>query len=41
MTWAKQAMGFKGWLLGWTPFFQNQLQHQTYVMLDKFMAKHG
>lgn len=34
--WAKQAMGFKGALLGGTGFFKKKLQAQTNAMLAKF-----
>lgn len=34
--WAKQALGFKGFLLGGTSFFQGKLQAQTNRMLAKF-----
>lgn len=34
--WASQAIGFKGWLLGKTGFFQKKLQAQTNRLLDKF-----
>ena len=34
--WAKQALGFKGWLLGGTSFFKNKLNRQTKKLLDKF-----
>lgn len=34
--WAKQALGFKGWLIGGTGFFRDQLQKNTKSMLDKF-----
>jgi len=37
--WAHQAMGFKGWLLGGTGFFQKKLQAQTNTMLDKWVDK--
>ncbi len=37
--WAKQAMGFKGWLLGGTGFFRRKLQAQTNALLDRFEAK--
>lgn len=37
--WAKQAIGFKGWLLGNTSFFQKKLQTQTNLMLDKYNKK--
>ena len=36
-TWAKQAIGFKGLLLGGTSFFRNKLHQQTNRMLDKFI----
>ncbi len=34
--WAKQALGFKGILLGGTNFFKKKLQAQTNSMLRKF-----
>ncbi len=34
--WAKQAIGFKGVLLGGTNFFKNKLQSQTHHFLTKF-----
>lgn len=34
--WARQALGFKGFLLGGTSFFQRKLQQQTNRMLTKF-----
>jgi ketosteroid isomerase-like protein len=37
-SWAKQAMGFRGWLLGGTKFFRKKLQSTTNGMLDKYMA---
>lgn len=37
--WATQTLGIKGWLIGWTDFFQKQLQKQTNRLLDKFEAK--
>ena len=36
-TWARQAMGIKGLLLGGTSFFKNKLQNQTNKLLDKFI----
>ena len=36
--WAKQALGFKGWLIGGTGFFRGQLQKQTKQLLNKFEA---
>ena len=37
--WAKQALGFQGWLLGGTGFFQKKLQQQTNEMLRKYIEK--
>ncbi len=37
-TWAKQAMGIQGFLLGGTSFFKKKLHQQTNRLLDKFMA---
>lgn len=37
--WARQALGFKGLLLGGTTFFRNQLQQQTGRRLQKFMQQ--
>lgn len=39
--WAKQALGFKGWLLGGTGFFRKKLNTQTNRMLDKFEKTNG
>lgn len=38
-TWASQAMGFKGFLIGGTRFFKNKLQEKTKHALEKYMAK--
>ena len=35
-TWAKQALGFKGMLLGGTGFFKKKLNNQTNAMLAKY-----
>ncbi len=35
-TWAKQALGFKGLLLGGTFFFKKKLNQQTNNLLSKF-----
>ncbi len=37
--WARQALGWKGWALGWTPFFKSQLRNQTQAMLASYMEK--
>lgn len=37
--WAKQAMGFKGFIFGGMPFFKNKLQKQTNYLLDKFIEE--
>jgi hypothetical protein len=38
-TWAKQAMGFQGWIIGGTNLFKNKLNQQTRKMLHKYLAK--
>lgn len=38
-TWAKQAMGFKGALLGGTAFFKKKLNQTTNTLLTKFEEK--
>ncbi len=37
--WAKQAIGFKGLLLGKTTFFKKKLRQQTNQLLDRFEAQ--
>jgi ketosteroid isomerase-like protein len=37
--WARQAMGWKGYLLGWSGFFQKKLQKQTNKLLDNYINK--
>lgn len=34
--WAGQAMGLKGYLLGWTPLMRNGIQKQAVALLIKF-----
>lgn len=34
--WSKQAFGTTGYLLGWTGFFQNKVQKQALLSLQKF-----
>ena len=40
-TWARQALGFKGLLLGWTSFFHHKVKQQARNNLIKFMNKPG
>ncbi len=35
--WTKQALGWKGWLLGWTDFMQTKIQEQAKASLKAFM----
>lgn len=37
--WARQALGVKGLLLGWTPFLKNRVQSSAKKTLDMFMTK--
>ena len=37
--WAIQALGWKGFVLGWTPLFKYKLQEQTNYMLSEFERK--
>tara|TARA_R110002072_G_scaffold261258_2_gene419961 strand:- start:23227 stop:23709 length:483 start_codon:yes stop_codon:yes gene_type:complete len=39
--WSKQAMGFKGFLLGHTAFFRKKLNAQTNYMLSKFEQRNA
>jgi ketosteroid isomerase-like protein len=34
--WSRQALGWKGFLLGWTPFMKTQIQKQTAGLLKKY-----
>lgn len=34
--WSKQALGFKGFFLGWTPFFKKKMQQQALQSLRSF-----
>lgn len=36
--WARQALGLKGTLLGWTPFVQNAIRAQGAKGLERWMA---
>jgi len=35
--WSRQALGWKGFLFGWTPFFKNKLQLQTGLLLKTYI----
>lgn len=37
--WAKQALGFRGAILGWSAYFKKKLQQRTNRMLDRFESK--
>jgi hypothetical protein len=37
--WSKQALGFKGFLLGWTGFMQKQIQKQALASLNIYNKK--
>jgi ketosteroid isomerase-like protein len=39
--WARQALGLKGLLLGWTPPVQRAIRAQASRALDAFCEKHG
>jgi ketosteroid isomerase-like protein len=39
--WARQALGLKGLLLGWTPPVQRAIRAQASWALDAFSEKHG
>lgn len=38
--WSRQALGFSGLLLGWTPFFKKKLNAQTNRLLSRFEQKY-
>jgi hypothetical protein len=37
--WSKQALGLKGYLLGWSDFLKGKIQQQTNSLLKKFVEK--
>ncbi|HMG14215.1 MAG TPA: nuclear transport factor 2 family protein [Saprospiraceae bacterium] len=37
--WAKQALGFTGLILGWTPFLKNKLRKTALKSLNKYIEK--
>lgn len=38
--WSRMALGPMGWLLGWTPMLQNQVQRTAEKHLERFIASH-
>ncbi|MCF8239546.1 MAG: nuclear transport factor 2 family protein [Saprospiraceae bacterium] len=36
--WARQALGWKGLLFGWTPMIQNKVRRMANVSLDRFLS---
>ena len=38
-TWSRQALGWKGLFLGWTPFLKAKIQKQTKKLLKAFKEK--
>lgn len=38
-TWSKQALGFSGYLLGWTPLLKSKIQKTTNQNIDEFLEK--
>ena len=36
--WASQALGFKGFLLGWSPLLKNKVRRQALAKLQRFSA---
>jgi ketosteroid isomerase-like protein len=39
--WARQAMGLKGLLLGWTPYFAKKMRAGTRSLLSQYQKKHS
>jgi ketosteroid isomerase-like protein len=37
--WNRQALGWKGWLLGWTNFMQNRIHRNARKNLDEYMNR--
>lgn len=36
--WSRMALGWKGWLLGWTPLMGKKIQAQSRGLLKRYMA---
>ncbi len=39
--WSRQALGFPGYLLGWTPFMKNKIQQRARRQLAKYRERKG
>ena len=39
-TWMSQALGWKGWLFGWTGFMKRAVQRKARRRLESFLEKH-
>lgn len=39
--WSRQALGLKGFLIGWTPFFRNGLQQKTRKLLHGYINQNA
>ncbi len=39
--WSRQALGFKGFLMGWSGFFKKKLYQQSNRLLSKFEKNHS
>jgi len=37
--WSRQALGLRGWLFGWTAWFQKKLQQKTRIALNNYIEK--
>ncbi|MFT5337431.1 MAG: ketosteroid isomerase-like protein [Sphingobacteriales bacterium] len=37
--WTKQAFGFNGWIMGWTPFFQKKIRERCLQLLHRYHPK--
>lgn len=38
-SWARQALGLPGWLLGWTPFLRHKVRAQAARQLQRFLQR--
>jgi ketosteroid isomerase-like protein len=39
--WTRQALGWKGFLLGWSPFMRDKIRKQSNSLLRAYMKKHS